>query len=87
MQKEIFEQPRAVSTRSKRRLDHAGAFRRRAEAVLRAERESVLILACGTSYTRAGRARYWIESSPEFPCNVEIASEYRYRTSVPTRRR
>jgi glucosamine--fructose-6-phosphate aminotransferase (isomerizing) len=43
----------------------------------------VLILACGTSYYSGLTAKYWIESIAQIPCNVEIASEYRYRTSVP----
>jgi glucosamine--fructose-6-phosphate aminotransferase (isomerizing) len=45
--------------------------------------DNVLILACGTSYYAGSTARYWIESIAGVPCTVEIASEYRYRTSVP----
>ncbi len=44
--------------------------------------QQVLILACGTSYHAASVARYWLESIAGLPTNVEIASEYRYRTSV-----
>ena len=45
--------------------------------------DSVLVLACGTSYYAGCVARYWIESIAQVPVNVEIASEYRYRKSVP----
>src|SRR6185295_3134535 len=44
---------------------------------------SVLILACGTSYHAGMVARYWLEGLAGIACNVEIASEYRYRQSVP----
>jgi glucosamine--fructose-6-phosphate aminotransferase (isomerizing) len=44
---------------------------------------SVLILACGTSFHAGLVARYWIEQLAGVPCSVEIASEYRYRASVP----
>ena len=43
----------------------------------------VLILACGTSYYAGMVAKYWLESLAKVPCDVEIASEYRYRESVP----
>jgi len=43
----------------------------------------VLILACGTSYYSGCVARYWIEEQADLPCTVEVASEYRYRRSVP----
>ena len=45
--------------------------------------DRVLILACGTSYYAGSTARYWLESIAGIPTTVEIASEYRYRTSVP----
>ena len=45
--------------------------------------DSVLILACGTSYYSGCTAKYWLEAIAGIPCNVEVASEYRYRTSVP----
>lgn len=47
------------------------------------EIDRVLILACGTSYYSGCTAKYWIESLAGLPCSVEVASEYRYRTSVP----
>jgi glucosamine--fructose-6-phosphate aminotransferase (isomerizing) len=82
MQKEIFEQPRAVSDT----LEGIGAiapsiFGKHAAAVL-GKVDSVLILACGTSYYSGLVAKEWIEGLAGVPCNVEIASEYRYRKSV-----
>ncbi|NBU59289.1 MAG: glutamine--fructose-6-phosphate transaminase (isomerizing), partial [Betaproteobacteria bacterium] len=83
MQKEIFEQPRAVADT----LDSVGGFgpdlfgAAAADVLLGIDR--VLILACGTSYYAGCVARYWLESVAGVPCNVEVASEYRYRTSVP----
>jgi glucosamine--fructose-6-phosphate aminotransferase (isomerizing) len=47
------------------------------------EVDSVLILACGTSYYAGSVAKYWLESLAKIPTNVEVASEYRYRDSVP----
>jgi len=83
MQKEIFEQPRAVSDTLESVAGISGAlFGDGAEAILR-DRTSVLILACGTSYYAGLVARQWIEQLAGIPCNVEIASEYRYRASVP----
>jgi len=83
MQKEIFEQPRAVADtlESVDGVDPA-VFGEGAEAILR-EVDSVLMLACGTSYYAALVAKQWIESLARIPCTVEIASEYRYRDSVP----
>ena len=83
MQKEIFEQPRAVGDT----LQDIDAimpelFGDGAHAVFQSI-DRVLILACGTSYYAGLTARYWIESQAGIPVNVEIASEYRYRTSVP----
>jgi len=83
MQKEIFEQPRAVSDTLERvaGIDPT-LFGAEAEKVL-ARVDSVLILACGTSYYSGLVAKQWIESLAQIPCQVEIASEYRYRDSVP----
>jgi glucosamine--fructose-6-phosphate aminotransferase (isomerizing) len=83
MQKEIFEQPRAVADT----LEGVGAitpalFGEAAERLL-AGRGSVLVLACGTSYYAGLVARHWIEQLAGVRCGVEIASEYRYRASVP----
>ena len=65
------------SRRSPRRCSATGAA-----GVLRGV-EAVLILACGTSYYAGLTAKYWIESLARLPTQVEIASEYRYRDSVP----
>src|SRR5512143_380410 len=83
MQKEIFEQPRAVAdTLEAVSGVDPGVFGASAEATLRGV-NSVLLLACGTSYYSALVAKQWIESLARVPCAVEIASEYRYRDSVP----
>ncbi len=83
MQKEIFEQPRAVSDtlEAVREISPALFGERSAQALK--EARSVLILACGTSYHAGLVARYWLEAIAGVRCNVEIASEYRYRASVP----
>ena len=85
MQKEIFEQPVALSA-TLEMLDGArsfqpGLFGADAAAVF-ADVRQVLILACGTSYHAGLVARYWLEAIAGVPCTVEIASEYRYRESV-----
>ena len=82
MQKEIHEQPRALADTIEA-VVNAGCFDpslfgANAEAVL-AKVEGVKILACGTSYYAGSTAKYWIESIAGLPCDVEIASEYRYR--------
>jgi glucosamine--fructose-6-phosphate aminotransferase (isomerizing) len=86
MQKEIFEQPAAVAATLEMVTGAQSVspqlFGVDAERVLR-EAESVLILACGTSYHAGMVARYWLEAIAGVPCSVEIASEYRYRESVP----
>jgi len=85
MQKEIFEQPAAVAATLELAAGGAAAanvFGATAEAVFR-DVESVLVLACGTSFHAGLVARYWLEAFAGIPCSVEIASEYRYRRSVP----
>ncbi len=79
MQKEIFEQPAAVYATLQERLHY------RAEQALRCV-DSALILACGTSYHAGLVARAWLEGLAGLPCSVELASEYRYRESVPSPR-
>jgi glucosamine--fructose-6-phosphate aminotransferase (isomerizing) len=86
MQKEIFEQPDALANT----LEMAGAARSVQPGLFGADAagllagvDSVLILACGTSAHAGLTARYWLEAIAGVPCTVEIASEYRYRTSVP----
>ncbi|HSI95500.1 MAG TPA: glutamine--fructose-6-phosphate transaminase (isomerizing) [Methylophilaceae bacterium] len=89
MQKEIFEQPQALeetleSLCGKSQLK-SSIFGEHAPAAL-SEINRVLILACGTSYHAGLVARYWLEDIAGIPCDVEIASEYRYRASVPNPR-
>jgi glucosamine--fructose-6-phosphate aminotransferase (isomerizing) len=89
MQKEIFEQPAAVAATLESaaggQLLAAQFFGAQAGAIF-AGIDSCLIIACGTSYHAGLVARYWLESVAGLPCNVEIASEYRYRDSVPNPR-
>lgn len=86
MQKEIFEQPRAIADTLEGvnaivpELFGDGAFRSFKDI------DSVLILACGTSYYSGCTAKYWLEDIAGIPTQVEVASEYRYRTSVPNPR-
>ncbi len=82
MQKEIFEQPRAIAD-TLEAVDSITPriFGEQAEAIL-TQIDRVLILACGTSSYAGSVARYWIEAQAGLPCQVEIASEYRYRQSV-----
>ena len=84
MQKEIHEQPRALSDTLEAVLASGVTpelFGPKAARAL-AEVDAVQIIACGTSYYAGSVARYWIESLAGIPCNVEIASEYRYRDVV-----
>ncbi len=91
MQKEIFEQPRAIADTLEGveavvpELFEAGAQPAPGEGAHRVfqQVDSVLILACGTSYYSGCTAKYWLESIAKIPTQVEIASEYRYRESVP----
>jgi glutamine---fructose-6-phosphate transaminase (isomerizing) len=83
MQKEIFEQPRAIADT----LEGVDAitpllFGEGAGQVF-GRIDSLLILACGTSYYAGLTAKYWLEAIAKVPTQVEIASEYRYRESVP----
>ncbi|MCV2350173.1 glutamine--fructose-6-phosphate transaminase (isomerizing) [Paucibacter sp. Y2R2-4] len=86
MQKEIFEQPTAIAntleaiTGISPELFGDGAYR------IFKEVDNVLILACGTSFYSGSTAKYWLESIAKIPTSVEIASEYRYRDSVPNPR-
>jgi len=83
MQKEIFEQPRAVAdTLEDISAISPSLFGPKAAEVL-SKVDSVLVLACGTSYYSSLVAKQWIETLAKIPCTVEIASEYRYRDSVP----
>jgi glucosamine--fructose-6-phosphate aminotransferase (isomerizing) len=86
MQKEIHEQPGALANTLEVVTGAAslqpGLFGAEAEALLRAA-SSVHIVACGTSYHAALVARYWLEDIAGIPTLAEVASEYRYRRSVP----
>ncbi len=85
MQKEIFEQPRAIADTLEARLGPHGVlphiFGIDADALLSRTR-SVHIVACGTSYNAGLVAKYWIEALAQLPVSVEVASEYRYRQVV-----
>jgi len=88
MQKEIFEQPRAIAD-TLEGVD--GIVPELFDGIVSAARvfkeiDSVLILACGTSYYSGCTAKYWLESIAKIPTQVEVASEYRYRDSVPNPR-
>ncbi|HEX8955788.1 MAG TPA: glutamine--fructose-6-phosphate transaminase (isomerizing), partial [Burkholderiaceae bacterium] len=86
MQKEIFEQPRAIGDTLEGvsgimpELFGDGAYAAFKDV------DQVLILACGTSYYAGSVARYWLESIAKIPTSIEVASEYRYRDSVPNPR-
>jgi glucosamine--fructose-6-phosphate aminotransferase (isomerizing) len=92
MQKEIFEQPRAIGDTLEGvqgivpelfdGVGQDGATGASAHRVFQAI-DKVLILACGTSYYSGCTAKYWLEGIAKIPTQVEIASEYRYRDSVP----
>ena len=90
MQKEIFDQPRAIGDTLEgiqavvpELFDGAGDKEGTSAHRVFQEIDSVLILACGTSYYSGCTAKYWLESIAKLPTQVEIASEYRYRESVP----
>ncbi len=89
MQKEIFEQPDALANTLEMviaaRSIQPGLFGAQAAEVLSGI-ESILILACGTSAHAGMTARYWLEGIAGLPTTVEVASEYRYRDSVPNPR-
>ena len=84
MQKEIYEQPIAIQRTLEGRLKGGrvldNAFGENADTLLK-DVEHVQIIACGTSYHAGMTARYWFEDFAGVSCNVEIASEYRYRNS------
>ncbi len=86
MQKEIHEQPQAIADTLESVCNSQailpGIFGAEAATAF-ADIDSILILACGTSYHAGLVARYWLEEIAGIQCTVEIASEYRYRTSVP----
>jgi glucosamine--fructose-6-phosphate aminotransferase (isomerizing) len=85
MLKEIHEQTQAIAECLEGRVsDHAvldTVFGHEADAIF-AKVENIHIIACGTSYHAGMVARYWIEGLLDIPCQVEVASEFRYRKSV-----
>ncbi|HBA65209.1 MAG TPA: glutamine--fructose-6-phosphate transaminase (isomerizing) [Methylococcaceae bacterium] len=85
MLKEIYDQPWAISeTLEGRFIDNRlqeNAFGHNASEVFN-QIESIQILACGTSYHAGLVARYWFEKLAKVPCNIEVASEYRYRKPI-----
>ena len=85
MLKEIFTQPRAIAETLEGRIRDGrvleDAFGLQAPTVFQ-DIKAVQIVACGTSYHAGSIARYWLESIAGIPCNVEVASEFRYRKPV-----
>ena len=85
MQKEIFEQPQAIRDTLESRITNDAvvipAFGHDAEKIFQKIRQ-VQIVACGTSYHAGLVAKYWLEDIAEISCNVEVASEYRYRHPI-----
>ena len=83
MQKEIFEQPQAISDTLEGVVGISSSMFGHETPAMFKRLKRVLILACGTSYYAGMVAKYWLEALAKVPCDVEIASEYRYRESVP----
>jgi glucosamine--fructose-6-phosphate aminotransferase (isomerizing) len=85
MQKEIFDQPQAVRDTLESRVTNdsviPSAFGHKAEEIFKSIKQ-VQIVACGTSFNAGLVAKYWIEDIIKIPCNVEVASEYRYRHPI-----
>jgi len=85
MQKEIFEQPQAIRDTLESRITKNAvvikAFGHDAEKIFQ-KITQVQIVACGTSYHAGLVAKYWLEDIAKVPCNVEVASEYRYRNPI-----
>jgi len=85
MQKEIFEQPQAIRDTLESRITNnsvlVSAFGFKAQEIF-AKVKQVQIVACGTSYNAGLVAKYWLEDIAKIQCNVEVASEYRYRRPI-----
>jgi len=88
MQKEIYEQPRALGDTIEAVIDNnkfdSSIFGDKAKNIFK-NIDSVLILAAGTSYYAGLTAKYWFEDIAQIPTTIEISSEYRYRKSVPNK--
>jgi glutamine---fructose-6-phosphate transaminase (isomerizing) len=85
MQKEIFEQPQAIRDTLESRISNdsvlLSSFGYKAKEIF-SKIKQVQIVACGTSYNAGLVAKYWFEDIAKIPCNVEVASEYRYRRPI-----
>jgi len=85
MQKEIFEQPQAIRDTLESRITKdsvlISAFGYKADEIFQKIKQ-VQIVACGSSFNAALVAKYWLEDIAKIACNVEIASEYRYRQPI-----
>jgi len=85
MLKEIYEQPRAISETLEGRIDSNNvllqSFGFNAQSIFE-EIDSVTIIACGTSYHAGMVAKYWLEEMAKIPCQIEVASEFRYRNVI-----
>jgi len=85
MQKEIFEQPQAIRDTLESRITNntvvISAFGHNSEQIFK-DLKQIQIIACGTSYNAGLVAKYWLEDIAKIPCNVEVASEYRYRRPI-----
>ena len=85
MQKEIFEQPQAISDTLESRVNNTtvldGIFGEEAENCFK-KIKNVQIVACGTSYNAGLIGRFWIEEYAGIPCRVDVASEIRYRKTI-----
>ena len=88
MQKEIYEQPRALGDTIEAVIDNnkfdSLLFGSKAKDTFK-NINSILILAAGTSYYAGLTAKYWFEDIAKIPTTIEISSEYRYRKSVPNK--
>lgn len=82
MQKEIYEQPNAIKNTLEGRIHHGkvnlSELGEQSNTILK-QVEHIQIVACGTAYNAGMVARYWFEALAGIPCDVEIASEFRYR--------
>tara|TARA_B110000008_G_scaffold72640_1_gene73765 strand:- start:17915 stop:19762 length:1848 start_codon:yes stop_codon:yes gene_type:complete len=85
MQKEIFEQPQAIRDTLESRITQKSvlisSFGFDAKKIFN-QIKQIQIIACGTSYNAGIVAKYWLEDIAKVSCNVEVASEYRYRNPV-----
>ncbi len=85
MQKEIFEQPQAIRDTLESRISSdsvvISAFGHKSIEIFN-KISQIQIVACGTSYNAGLVAKYWLEDIAKLPCNIEVASEYRYRHPI-----